>query len=447
MKKLFSSVLALVMAFSLSAQAYQDYGLTYDETDQLNADFLQTLAYEVFQPLTNEYDMEVRLDVMLDTGAASAQEMGAALYSNPDYGYGATTNGACVTMTLLVDQDATGLDFVDYSIQAFGSAAEVLSPQELQAIEQQLAVYLTPDMWTGALDTDLRVFEAALNEYPDALTQAITAAPVVEEPEQEVAEEPESAGVQAAISGPFVFDEAGLLTQSEAEELEARAAAIAQTQGCGVYIATLDDYQAYGAEPYDAATAFYREHSFGVGSEKNGILLLLSMNDRDYALVAYGTAAHTAFTDYGKEVLSENFLDNFSEDDWYGGFSDYVSDCEEFLTLSAAGTPVDIGGSPAEEPEEELTFAENLAACAVLAFPVALIVALIICLVMKGQMKSARVQTAATEYVGPEGVDLQQRHDQYIHTTVTRVPLPKDDDHGGGTTIRAGGFSGRSGKF
>ena len=51
----------------------------------------------------------------------------------------------------------------------------------------------------------------------------------------------------------------------------------------------------------------------------------LSMAERDFQMLAHGDTANAAFTDYGKYIMQDEFLDNFREDDWYGGFADYIA--------------------------------------------------------------------------------------------------------------------------
>ena len=123
----------------------------------------------------------------------------------------------------------------------------------------------------------------------------------------------------------FVTDEAGLLSEQEWSDLEARAEEISLKYKCGVYIIAVDNFANYadGNDVVEAAKNLYREYSLGYGGEKSGVLLLLSMAERDYDLLAYGYG-NTAFTDYGKDKLAEKFLDNFKNDDWYGGFQDYL---------------------------------------------------------------------------------------------------------------------------
>ena len=95
-------------------------------------------------------------------------------------------------------------------------------------------------------------------------------------------------------------------------------------------IEMLDGDYTYDETIYEAAKTLYQEYSLGYGEEKSGELLLLSMAERDYTLIAYGYG-NTAFTDYGKDKLSEVFLDDFGDDNWYSGLSDYLDKSESML--------------------------------------------------------------------------------------------------------------------
>ena len=230
----------------------------------------------------------------------------------------------------------------------------------------------------------------------------------------------------------FVFDEALLLTTPKAEQLDEMAAELSVRYDCGVHIVTVLDYTEYGSDVRSAAENFFLDHNLGLGSDANGVLLMLSMLERDYALIAHGNIGNTAFTDYGKEILSEEFLDNFRYDDWAGGFSDYLSVSEKLLEAAATGMPVDI---------------EQGSGVGVTLLMVLLIPALIAgtaCGIMAASMKSARTKTHAGDY--QSGVELTERSDRFITRTVVRHKI-ESSSSSGGTKINSGGFSGRSGKF
>lgn len=145
-------------------------------------------------------------------------------------------------------------------------------------------------------------------------------------------------------SGPeldHVTDAAGLLTESEREQLEKMAEQVTQKYRVGVYIVTVGDYRDYNQDGvYKATYTIYHQYNMGEGPKRNGIMLLLSMDDRDWAVFCYGERSEYAFNKYGTEKMEDVYLDNFRNDDWYGGFADYIRECDVYLQKAKDGKPV-----------------------------------------------------------------------------------------------------------
>ncbi len=243
-----------------------------------------------------------------------------------------------------------------------------------------------------------------------------------------------------------VFDMAGLLDEDDFCSLEDTALPAAETYGCGIYIITVEDMTEFGySDIADFSEAVFEDLWLGLGAERNAAILALSMAERDYDITAHGTVGNGAFTDYGKELLAEEFLDNFREDDWYGGFWDYIYECEYYLAAYAEGKPIDV------EPEVPLTLGEKVSTGLMFGILPALIIAFLVCMVLKGQLKSARRATEADRYTVSGGTEITAREDRFTHVTEVRTPKaePKNDSGGfrGGTTVNSGGFSHKSGKF
>ena len=241
----------------------------------------------------------------------------------------------------------------------------------------------------------------------------------------------------AAEDVPFdtmVADWADLLTDSEEAALHERAWQLTQQYGCAVYIVTVDSME--GMEPWQYSEFIFDECGMGYGAERSCIMLMLSMEYRDYDIMAHGYGNY-AFTDFGKEVMADRFLSDFGEDDWYGGFDWYLYSCEEFLQMAAEGTPYDV--------DTAVSAADML----LLTVPVGLLTALIVCAVFKAQMKTARRQQTAGGYVTQEGLVLTDAADIYIRTTrrVERIERSSSGGGGGGTTVNSHGSSHSSGKF
>jgi len=269
-----------------------------------------------------------------------------------------------------------------------------------------------------------------------------------------------SLSVSAAAdgSGVYVYDDAALLTQEDYASLTASATAVSDEYGCGVYIVTVSDMADYidpdaVSETGETGAAAFSEFAWSsldlsARYDGNGVILVLSMAECDFDLMAHGDTGNAAFTDYGKYIMHDEFLDNFREDDWYGGFADYIAACGRYLEANANGTPIDV------EPEVPLTVGEKVGFGLMVGLPLGILIAFIVCAIYKRQLKSVRRATEAAHYTVSGGTEITTREDRFTHTTEVRTPIKTEsDDHdggpsfSGGTTVNSGGFSHSSGKF
>ena len=95
--------------------------------------------------------------------------------------------------------------------------------------------------------------------------------------------------ISSFASDMYVYDEAGLLEAEELVSLDEEAAAISEKYGYGIYTIIVSDYQKYStSDVFTTATEMYHGLGLGGGENREGILLMLSMEDRDYATFFYG---------------------------------------------------------------------------------------------------------------------------------------------------------------
>lgn len=258
--------------------------------------------------------------------------------------------------------------------------------------------------------------------------------------------------VCAADDG-YIFETTGvLLNGDEAAALDRQCADAAAACDCGIYVVVLVDHRAYHEDPLTAAETIYRDMDFGVGENKNGILLMLSMAERDYAMVCYGDIANSVFTDRVQDSIADDFLDDFSVNNWDGGLSDFVSNSAEALA-SFDGTVGESYPGHYEDGvyEQEPSGPAVLYVLGKFGWMIALgsvAIALGVCLVMKNGMKTARKAVHANQYIPRGGVELRISKDIFTHTTTQVIHHESPSGgSGGGTSVRSSGFSGRSGKF
>ncbi|MBR0353934.1 MAG: TPM domain-containing protein [Oscillospiraceae bacterium] len=273
----------------------------------------------------------------------------------------------------------------------------------------------------------------------------------------------DAAPEETAAAFPYVLDNALLLRDSQRETLEQKAAALSEQHQCSLYIVTVEDHTQYDYDVYEAAKGIFQYYDLGWGEEKNGVILLLSMGERDYAFTGHGDLGETVCNYESSWLIEDKFLDNFRNDDWYGGFSDFLDACDTQLTTLENGGDVSEGADIITGPDGldyhsyndpyQNTGRSLMPRLLVVIF-VPLVVALIVCLIFKGQMKTAKLATRADEYLVPHSMNLRIRDDVFTHRTESRTLIESDSGSrgggggGGGSSFHSGGgFSGRSGKF
>ena len=451
----FVLLLLLALSFCTPALAATEYGVIYDETDALGSQTLTMQGEQTLPQLSQTLGIDLRVDVLTQIGSDSIVDTAAGIYDRYDYGYGEDKEGA--TLTILLERLDTG----GYAMPAENGWCVYAHLSEErgdgQALANAIRDAVQPSMaeraWNGE---DMTMSATALTQAVDAMAGAAadyiltycppdssgTGAGMGTSEVPEVSEMPEVPGQSGAGAGEapeqnsvdmgYIFDISDLLTYEEWAELESRAADISNRQHCGVYFALVDDYTEYGdGSIYQTTYQIYHSSDLGFGEERNGIIVLLSMEERDYAMFVYGEYAEYAFDEFGREELEERFLGDFGDNDWYGGISHYLDACDEFLTKADAGDPV------------RLSYWDYFPAVAILSC----LAALGVCTWIKRGMKTVRPKDKADVYVAKGGLHLTEQSDLFSHTTVTRTKIQKESSGGSTRSESGGGGSGRSGKF
>ena len=241
----------------------------------------------------------------------------------------------------------------------------------------------------------------------------------------------------------YVADAAGVFTDDQWLDLNDRAYAISEKFGLDVAIIIIDE-KSDDDSAEEWAQYMFEALEFGRGADRSGIVFFISVNDRESAIVAHGYG-NTAFTDHGKDVMFDKYIVPLLKDDkYYEASSIFLDKAEEFLALAEAGTPFDV-----DTDEEYIAQNAKNAAGAKVAVTIIipLIVSLIICMVWRSHMKSARKATEADSYIPSNGFDLSLQEDSFLYRTTTSRKIERSSNSSGGTTVNSGGYSGSSRKF
>lgn len=225
---------------------------------------------------------------------------------------------------------------------------------------------------------------------------------------------------------PRLVDGADLLNEGEEVELLEQLDEISERQQCDVVVVTADSLEGKTPEAY--ADDFYDYNGYGVGEDKDGMLLLVSMENRKWHISTCGFGIE-ALTDAGIEYISEKFLPDLSGGDYSDAFQTYASLCDKFITQARSGEAYDVGDMP-KDGVSPLWIPGS--------FLIGLVFALIITGAMRMQLKMVRRQPAASNYMKPGSRDLRVSRDIFLYRTVTKTERPKDNGGGGGSSTHIG---------
>lgn len=234
-----------------------------------------------------------------------------------------------------------------------------------------------------------------------------------------------------------VLDMADLLTDSEEEALNEKLDEISIRQDMDVVVATTDDLEGFSVAEY--ADLLYEGCEFGYGSGKDGLMLLISMEDRDWYISTCGYGI-TAFTDAGIDYIGEQITSDLSDGNYAAAFTSYAELCDDFITQARSSDPYDSGNLPSQP-------------LSLVWIPIALVIGFVIAKIivgnMKSELKTVRKQAAANSYVKSGSMNITESRDLFLYHTVTKAAKPKNSSSGSSTHRSSSGTThgGGGGKF
>ena len=421
-KKLASLLFALMLGASLAgapALAFAEVDLgtdgpaavagttsVIDHDDLLSSDEisrLNTMASEV----RSKYDVAAVYLIVDDLGShASAQDFAEDFVDS--YALDKATANGCVVFLLCVPEQS-------FSFVSAGNAEQTLTNAMLQHFINEINPYLGRSDWAGAGET-----------FFDDVGQALSG------------KQP-NASSDVPYNGTYVTDAYGLFSDEQRTALEAKATQLAEKYNMGVYLLVVDKMNGLdnptSAQRTNFATSFYRANDLGLGSGKDGIMLVLAVKSRDYVTIAYGQGSYS-FSDEGIAAMEEAVKDELRSDNWVDGAEAYYGKIGEQLEYYS------VKGEPWTEPDPLSAILKILA---IFGIPAGAAFSKVNG--EKSAMKTAREQTGATNYLDAGSFELTHSDDQFVDTSLVVTPKPKEEESsgGGGGGFGGGGWGGGGG--
>lgn len=247
----------------------------------------------------------------------------------------------------------------------------------------------------------------------------------------------------------YAVDSAEVLTTDELETLKYKLAQISDENNIDVGIVTVEYLDGKTAQEF--ANDLFEQNKFGKGENRDGILLLVATEDREWAMSTHGSAKE-AFNQDGLDYLSGEFLPYLSDDDYYSAFENFLNNAQELGAMYVAGNPYRVeydeeGNYPIEgEPIKEEGI--NNSVWIPLSIVIGCAISFVIMMMYKSQLKSVKSESRADDYL--IDMKLVKSQDIFLYRTVTRTMRPKNEDHGNNFNNSGGGggsYGGSSGSF
>ncbi len=259
-------------------------------------------------------------------------------------------------------------------------------------------------------------------------------------------------GAYHGESLPRVIDDADLLMGTEEMRLLSKFDEIADTAQVDVIVVTVNTLE--GQTPQAYADDLYDYNDFGLGDKKDGILLLVSMEDRDVYISTTGSCIDI----FGDGVWDESILNRIrpylSDGKYFEAFELYASLCELHISPETSdGIPdgydynydynydydydynydydYDYNSNYRPKRGPDLKWIP-------ISIVIGMVISFIIMSVFRSQLKSVHRKPAARDYQIPGSMQITEQSDMYLYSHVTRTPKQTQNNN----RSRGGGFSG-----
>ncbi|MBR0134715.1 MAG: TPM domain-containing protein [Clostridia bacterium] len=233
-------------------------------------------------------------------------------------------------------------------------------------------------------------------------------------------------------SAPRIFDEAGILDDSQEAALLAKAAEISNKYGIDVVVHTSNT--TYGLDPDGYGEALYTRRGYGLNEGYDGVLLTLYSNGRDSNIQAFGSASQKLSSKNISRLLAG--VEGPAEE---GNFNKAANRWLDYL-----GTTLKTGRTP----RTPLVWTIRAIASAITSF----LASAFGMSTAKASMKTVRTAYQANDHLVSDSFRMRtpENNDTFIRSDVSRVfsPLARETGKEGGShgsSTYSGSYTGSSG--
>lgn len=229
-----------------------------------------------------------------------------------------------------------------------------------------------------------------------------------------------------------VYDFAQLFTSSEVSQLEQGIKTLQESYKADIVIVTEDNTQGKTSRAY--ADDFYDDNGFGYGSSRDGLLLLIDMDNREIYISTCGQAI-PIFTDNRIEEMLDSIVSYMADGDYYKAAYNFLVECDNYLSkgIPQSNTSANQQNYPQYYPvENQETLREQITP--VVAIFVSFIFALAITLITRFSITHKyKKPSKHLPPLIPQNVRFTERRDSFVTSHTTRVHVPRNTNNNNGS--------------
>ncbi len=236
------------------------------------------------------------------------------------------------------------------------------------------------------------------------------------------------AQAQSTNQTQYIYDDAGVLTEEEEEQLEALASKLSAERNTAFIIVTVNGTDGKSIEQYMGD--FYDKQAPGYDKPHgNTAMLTIDFQERDVYLSGFMLAKEYLNNDR-LETIRLDITQDLTDGYYYDAFSDFIYSAHEYM-----------GYAPGEVNPNSFFFQWWFQ------LAVSLVIAAIVVIIMVSRSGGVVTVNGST-YIDNNQSGVVKRQDNYVRTTVTKQKKPDDSNKsGGGMTGGGRSYSGSGGKF
>lgn len=230
-----------------------------------------------------------------------------------------------------------------------------------------------------------------------------------------------------ADSTPRLVDGAELLSAEEYQNVLEKLDRVSERNDADVVIVTTESLGRYNYIE-DCAMDFYDY----AGYSDDGMIFLIALDSREWTMLACGKLIES-ITDKEIAAIEDEVVPYLSDGDYETAFLLFTEKIDYYA-------------------DHEIVEVFDPVATLLLSLIIGAIIALIVVLIMRSQLKSVKSQDKADNYIKANSFELTESRDLFLYKNIIRRERPKNNSGGsssGGSFRSSSGrsFSGRSGRF